>query len=374
MELASSLLRGSTFNINTLLDCTPYIKSKSFSIPVGKTRESFEYQRFTIFPWVNSKTYPWKITDKKAYEGQFSAQSGQIPSNTESLLKMSVNIPFKDTLRFQVKVSSELNYDYLYFRLNNTQIFKISGETEWLSKKIALNEGFNQLEWLYKKDESVSSGADCAWLDYILFPAFSFNKIDLKTGKIVTPQPNKNYKQEQITAEVINFGSDTLKSFNLAYTVNQNTLIYEHFIKKINPGDTGEVTFSQIADLSNNGSYLIKVYGLNNNDNYLFNDTTTLLLVNTGIFSTIENPDNRVIIFPNPFTQSFRLIITANNDNFIRISIFEPSGRIVWEESRNLVPGENTLLITPDGLPPGFYTIRISGKAILKAARIVKTD
>jgi hypothetical protein len=374
VKLASSLLRGSTFNINTLLNCAPYIKSKSFSIPVGKTRESFEYQNFTVFPWVNSKTYPWKITNEKAYEGQFSAHSGQIPNSSESLLKMSVNIPSTDTLRFQVRVSSESNYDYLYFKLNNTQIFKISGETDWLSKKIALNEGFNLLEWLYKKDEYISRGADCAWLDYLIFPALSFNKTDLKTGKIVTPQPNKNYKQEQITAQVINFGTDTVKSFNLAYTVNQYYQVYEHFNKTINPGDTGVVTFSQIADLSTDGTYLIKVYGLNNNDNYLFNDTTSLLLVNTGIFSTIENPDNRVRIAPNPFTQSFRLIIDANNDNNIRISIFESSGRILWEESRDLVPGENTLLITPDGLPPGFYTIRISGKTILKAARIVKTE
>jgi hypothetical protein len=53
-------------------------------------------------------------------------------------------------------------------------------------------------------------------------------------------------------------------------------------------------------------------------------------------------------------------------------SIFELSGKVIWEEKRSLVPGENILTITPGNIPPGFYTMRITGKTILKAARLIK--
>jgi hypothetical protein len=285
-----------------------------------------------------------------------------------------VNVPVKDTIRFNVKVSSEINYDYLYFRLNGTQMFGISGETDWIEKKFALQEGFNLLEWYYRKDQSVSSGADCGWLDNIRFPSAAYNNRDLKTGKIVTPQPNKNYTQEQITAEVINLGTDTVKSFNLAYQVNANPVIAQNFIRKINPADTAIVTFNQSADLTGNGTYIIKVYGLNNSDNFLMNDTTILTIVNTAIFTPVENPANKVKISPNPFRQSFRLDIDSKRDDVIRISLFGQSGKLLWEEQQSIVPGSNTFTLSPENIPTGFYTLRITGKSTLKAARIIKIE
>jgi hypothetical protein len=357
-----------------MLDCSPYIKNKSFSIPVGKTRESFEYQKMTIFPWVNSATYPWMLTGSNAVEGQFSARSGAMPNNAESMLKMTVNLPVKDTIKFNVKVSSEINYDFLNFRLNGIQMFRISGEVDWTEKKFALKEGFNLLEWYYQKDQGLVSGADCAWLDYITFPSKAFYKSDLKTGKIVTPVSGKNLSQEQITAEIINLGSDTAKSFNLAYQVNTNAVIVQNFNKKINPGDTLNVAFSQLANLVGNGTYIIKVYGLNNNDNFLNNDTTQLVIVNTDIFTPVENPADKVKIIPNPFRQSFRLEIETDINDAVRVSMFGQSGKVLWEEYHSLVPGLNSFTITPEILPTGFYTIIIKGKTTFKAARVVKIE
>jgi hypothetical protein len=374
VKLASSADRSGSFDIASLLDCSPYIKSKSFSIPVGKSKESFEYEKMSIFPWVNSSTYPWIITDNQSIDGQFSAQSGAIPNQAESLLKLSVNVPVNDTIRFNVKVSSETNYDFLYFRLNGKQQFGISGEKEWVEKKFELKEGFNTLEWFYRKDQSVSSGADCAWLDNIRFPATAFLTRDLKTDTIVTPQPGKSYTQEKITVKVINFGTDTLKSFNMAYQVNSNARIIENFTRKINPGDTAIIAFSQTADLSGNGTYILKVYGLNNNDNYPVNDTTILMIINTGIFTPVENPANRVKIIPNPFRQYFRVEMESDINENIKISIFGQAGGVLWEENHSLVPGTNSFTIGPESLPTGFYTLRISGRKTMKAARIIKIE
>jgi hypothetical protein len=38
------------------------------------------------------------------------------------------------------------------------------------------------------------------------------------------------------------------------------------------------------------------------------------------------------------------------------------------------MPGLNSFTIIPANLPTGFYTIRITGKNTLKAARIIKID
>jgi hypothetical protein len=374
VKLASSLPKGGFFEIMSDLDCSSYYKNKTFTIPVGKTFESFEYQKMTVFPWQNSASYPWIISGEQSVDGEFSARSGPVPNEAESLLKMSINLPVKDTIRFAVKVSSEYNYDFLSFRLNGGTMFKISGESDWTEKKYLLKEGFNTLEWSYKKDQSVSSGADCAWLDNIRFPSLSFNSIDLKTGKLINPQPAKSYTQETISAQVINLGIDTLMSFNMAYQVNTKIPVSQNFNKKINPGDTLVVTFSQTADLSGNNPYFIKVFGFNNNDNFLNNDTTIVNLSFTGTETPGEDPKNTIKVFPNPFRQSFTMEYDSKVGEEINISIISLTGKTLWEENRTLLPGLNLIQVDPGRLSSGAYSLRISGKTIFRAARIIKIE
>jgi hypothetical protein len=374
VKLSSDFAHGGSFDIVSILNCASYVANKTFSVPVGRTRESFEYQKMTVFPWVNSSTYPWTITSGQAADGQFSARSGVIPNSIKSRLRLTVNIPVKDTIRFNIKVSSELNYDFLSFWLNGIRMDSISGEKGWIEKKYALKEGFNLMEWVYRKDYADTGGDDCGWLDNIRFPATAFCNKDLKTGKIITPQPGKSYNQEQITAQIINLGTDTVKSFNLAYRVNSNTPVSQNFIKKINPADSLVVAFSQSADLTGSGPYIISVYGYNNNDNFLNNDTTLLSLVSTGIFTPVENSDNKAKIIPNPFRQSFRLELESVINEDIKVSIINLSGKVSWENKCSLVPGLNSFTITPDVLTTGFYTLRITGKTTLKAARIIKIE
>jgi hypothetical protein len=371
-QLASDAPKGGAFDISTILDCAPYVKTKPFNVPIGRTRESFEYQSLKIYPWINSTTYPWIITGTQAYEGQYSARSGSLPNYSESLLKLKLNVPIKDTLKFYAKVSSEKDYDFLIFRINGREMFRISGETNWSEYKYELKEGFNILEWDYKKDESVSSGADCAWIDWLRFPNTAFSRVDLKTGKIVTPQPGKSLNQETITAEVINLGTDTIKTFNLAYQVNFNTPVIQNFVRKINPSDTAVVAFTQPANLIGNGSYNISVYGLYNGDYFLKNDTSRLLVVNTGIFDHVSRPSDQIKVMPNPFKTSFRIELESNVSETADISIIGPSGNILWNEKRYIIPGNNILTIDPAWLSDGYYTLKISGKSISRIARIIK--
>ena len=377
VTLDTDLEKGTNLEIASLLDCGPYTVDKTYTISIGKIRESFEYQSFEIFPWNNGHDHPWIIKNEQAYEGLYSAQSAPIPTpttfNWESKLSINVNVPHNDTMSFWWKVSSEKNYDFLYFNLNGTNLYKISGESDWAMNIIDLQEGINQLEWIYQTDGSVNNGSSCGWIDYITFPTSAFNRIDLKTGDIITPEPGKSYAQEIITAEVINFGTDTVNSFNLAYMINDENPVIENFTQKVVPGDTVVVAFQSNADLSGEGSYLISVYGLNNDDSYYGNDTTRLLVVNTAIIP-LEYSSDEMTVMPNPFRSIFRIKLESTTSEPSDIEIIDNTGKVLWKEYLVLSAGENILTINPGSLPPGFYTLRVTGKKNKKVARIIKYD
>ncbi|MGQ9621197.1 MAG: T9SS type A sorting domain-containing protein, partial [Bacteroidales bacterium] len=373
VTISPVLKKGSTFEIYLLTDCDPYFSNKVFTIPVGKILESFEYQTFSIFPWNNNHSNPWTITSTHYFEGLFSARSGIIGHNNESKLSLKINVPHADSMYFMYKVSSENNYDFLIFALNGKQVFSASGETEWLEKKIILNEGFNLLEWIYKKDQAIISGSDCAWIDYLTFPADAFNKIDIKTGKIISPESGKKLGQETITAEIINLGIDTVKQFNLAYIINSWPVVSEKFTKTINPGDTTVVSFAVKADLSTDGTYILKVFSFNNNDSFLLNDTTTITMLNTAI-NDIINPESDLKVMPNPFSDRINLSLSAKSFESVKITLINITGTKVWEKKIEVLPGENHITITPYDLPPGYYTLKMSGKTILRTIRIIKSE
>ncbi|MFO7660003.1 MAG: T9SS type A sorting domain-containing protein, partial [Candidatus Cloacimonadaceae bacterium] len=66
-------------------------------------------------------------------------------------------------------VSSESNYDYLKFYINDVQKGQWSGTSNWSYVQYAVNPGMQTFRWSYIKDQGVVSGSDCAWVDNIMF-------------------------------------------------------------------------------------------------------------------------------------------------------------------------------------------------------------
>jgi hypothetical protein len=70
---------------------------------------------------------------------------------------------------FWWKVSSE-SLDYLEFYINDVLAGRISGETDWQYAYFPLPVDTDcVLKWTYRKDESVTEGANCGWLDQVVF-------------------------------------------------------------------------------------------------------------------------------------------------------------------------------------------------------------
>ncbi len=371
-KISENVTTGSYISFTTSLDCTPYIINKDFTFRVGKIRESFESESFKIFPWINNGNKPWIITESGPYDGNFSARSGVIGNNGTSSLSIRTFYNEPDSIRFYYKVSSEQNYDFLTFRLNGIDVFRTSGEIPWKSKTIAVPEGLNRFEWIYSKDNSQSSGYDCAWIDMIDFAgaaSVKYIKNDLEVARIVTPIQKDKFGYETVTAKIINLGADTANGFNLAYNINNHSIpVDEYFNLKLPPAnDSVTVSFRTKADLSKYGLYNIVVYSTGNNDDYTSNDTLYVKLENDNI---IEN----LSVYPNPFTEHFSVFINSEYSERVVISIINMAGARLYQTEKNILSGDNTIVLSLSDLKPSVYYLNIRGSTINKTIPIIKIN
>jgi len=87
-------------------------------------------------------------------------------------MEMNLVVAVADSVSFYRKVSSESGYDFLKFFVNGVLKGQWSGSVSWGRVAYPVSTGDNILKWVYEKDGSVSTGSDCAWVDYIVLPAF----------------------------------------------------------------------------------------------------------------------------------------------------------------------------------------------------------
>ena len=161
---------GTPVLFNYTISSGDYIASKEFIVKVGLIIEDFETGDFSSFTWMSGGNLPWTIISTGAFEGTYAAKSGAITHNQSSQLILEYDVGANDSISFYRKVSSENNYDFLKFYINNTVVAQWSGNQEWSRVAFPVTQGFKVFKWEYMKDVSVSSGSDCAWIDYIIFP------------------------------------------------------------------------------------------------------------------------------------------------------------------------------------------------------------
>ncbi|MBU2557914.1 MAG: T9SS type A sorting domain-containing protein [Bacteroidetes bacterium] len=133
--------------------------------------ENFETANFMLFNWEMEGQEDWFITDEVVFEGNYAARSGVIGDDFFSALTLDYAVAYDDSISFYYKVSSEASYDFLKFNINGQTLLNISGEQDWTKASFPVSQGDKVFSWSYEKDYSISNGSDCAWLDYIIFPA-----------------------------------------------------------------------------------------------------------------------------------------------------------------------------------------------------------
>jgi hypothetical protein len=139
--------------------------------PVGLVLEDWELGNFTRFPWIFSGNANWAVVNAGQYEGSFTAISGAIEDNQTSSISVMLQVNAAGSVSFYRKISTESNYDYLRFYIDGVQQGQWAGTIDWGQISYPITTGVHTFKWAYEKDYSVSSGSDCVWVDYIIFPA-----------------------------------------------------------------------------------------------------------------------------------------------------------------------------------------------------------
>ncbi len=166
----SATPQGELVNFQYDLSFAGYNYSKNYQVEIGMLFEDWESGDFSKFDWQFDGDKNWKITSSEKYEKTYSARSGNITNNESSILKINIDADIDDTISFYVKTSSETGRDVLTFMIGNSNKGEWSGMTDWQHASFPVSAGSHTLKWKYSKDDLISFGDDCAWIDYIVFP------------------------------------------------------------------------------------------------------------------------------------------------------------------------------------------------------------
>ncbi len=192
VTFSSQILAGTHQQIHCTASSGSQSNEYNYDVIVGMVREDFESGTLTAFPWIFDGGI-WTLTTADPYSDIYCIQSPVIGHNASTSMQVSVTTVEDGTISFYCKTSSELNYDYLQFFINNIQQEQWSGETAWMQHSFNVSAGQNTFKWRYVKDVGLTGGSDCAWLDNIVFPiiggtagtpALVLSSVDLFFGNV----------------------------------------------------------------------------------------------------------------------------------------------------------------------------------------------
>ena len=179
IEVDEGVEPGTIAILDFIATSSGYNFSNTFYLTLGLVVEDFETGDFSMYPWEFSGNADWTIDSYDPYEGSFCGKSGIIDHNQTSSLVLTLDITCDSEISFYRKTSCEEvgsstgnYYDYLVFFVDGVEMNKWAGETPWGEVIFDVTAGEHTLEWMYHKDVGIVSGADCVWVDYIVFPPF----------------------------------------------------------------------------------------------------------------------------------------------------------------------------------------------------------
>lgn len=143
-------------------------------VGIGKQTVDFENSQIPS-GWSNDGSYPWYITSS-SYEGSYCMMSGNSwYHGTTSSIETTIDFVANGVVEFYSRVSSENNWDFGYFYIDDVQYLSESGNGDWGYHSYQVTAGSHVLRWTYGKDSSNSHNNDCYFIDNISFHGISNN-------------------------------------------------------------------------------------------------------------------------------------------------------------------------------------------------------
>ena len=170
LEVAPDACLYSSADLHLIAGSGLYRSGKTVLETIGLLMEDWETNGFTTFPWIFGGVADWVI-DTIHYAGRYSARSGVIYNNSTSRLEVTLSVGKDDSISFYTKVSSEQDYDWLHFFIDDVPLGQWSGEQGWQRAAYPVTAGTHTFKWWYVTDVSILNGSNAGWIDNIEFPA-----------------------------------------------------------------------------------------------------------------------------------------------------------------------------------------------------------
>ncbi len=322
-----SIELGTIIDFDVILTSGSYMYQTSFDHSIGLIKEDFETGDFSNFPWEFTGDADWIISDG-AYEGLYCARSGNIGNLSTTGLKIEVDVIDDSEIKFWRTVSSEANYDYLKFYIDNNMMGQWSGDEGWAEESYNVAAGSHVFEWRYEKDTYVSGGTDCARVDFVVFPSLGaiFPPILHVDPNIVNVEVPAN-QTEVFELEFSNIGGDVL-DYEISTTNIPTWLSYEPDAGNIATGssETIELTFDPAnLEPGNYSSALIVDYYLEEQTIIPIMMTVTATDANNILPAVTEFNGN----FPNPFNPTTNFKFSLKKRAKVNLQIYNIKGQKV---------------------------------------------
>ncbi len=341
LEVAAGVEPGTTAILSFVATGGEYVVTSTFYPSIGLVFEDFETGDFSKFDWQQG-TSGWEITESNPQEGIYCAKSSVISNNQTASISVTMDIPADGEISFYRKVSSENNWDYMRFYINNQEQDEWSGDVAWSEVIYDVTAGTDvEFKWTYEKDGSVSSGSDCAWLDYIVFPGIggaagpiiSVNVTEINFGEVNIGETGV----EEFT--IFNLGSEDLTG--TIDTVEDFVLSVDEFILTAGSSIDVEVSFTPVEAMNYTGNVVIT-----SNDANLPEIEIPVEGIGVG-----TNSNNNLIPlkteltgnYPNPFNPVTNISFAIKSAGNVSIEIFN-------------VKGEKVKTLVNENLEPGYYS------------------
>ncbi|OQX78406.1 MAG: hypothetical protein B6D61_05610 [Bacteroidetes bacterium 4484_249] len=168
-----------------------YDVQQIYNTIISPVVEDWETGDMSQYDWTTGGDSDWDVSIENPYEGSYCIKSGTLDHNQNNYLSLQFEAYGEDSLSFWSKVSSETGYDFLKFYIDEVEMSSWSGEVAWERSSYLITEGSHTFKWTYSKDETITSGNDCGWVDFIVFPvdvfeaSFSSDQTDICEGDTV---------------------------------------------------------------------------------------------------------------------------------------------------------------------------------------------
>lgn len=250
---SSSSPTSSIASITNILSADPFNIEKDLYFNIGLVVEDWETEDFSKFNWTTNGDLGWQIADDYVEEGNFSAKSGEILDDENSILELNYDLIADHEISFHVQISCDEDNDFLHFYIDDELISSWTGLVLFEQFTFPVSAGEHTFKWEYIKDATGTSGLDAAWLDFIILPP----------GNTIIGTESMNVSNHSSLFNIYpNPASDLLniKSFI-------DTGILEYSIMNANGKfiEQGKMIGNKSINTSTyaNGLYLIKIFSAN---------------------------------------------------------------------------------------------------------------